>query len=179
VLALAIALCVPGAYAGTVTLNVTGSFFDGAALSGTITVDQSGGTVTAINLTVGAPESGTYNVIYSQGPSNTYGAYNVVVLASPGVGLPEINLFLVGTSLIGYTGGSLCSNQTPCTAPGISIASGLWRSNDTSDSLSSGTVGGATTPTSSVPALSPWALGILAILFAVSAALLLRRTQRA
>lgn len=171
--ALAIVLCTSGAYAGSVTLYLTGTFADGAALGGTITVDQTAGAVTALNVTIGAPDAGSFTV--SQGYS-TGGVYYNVGMGTTGGIYPSLSLALATTTLVGYNGGAICSTHATCGG----VVAGLFKASG-SPAVAL-TVGNASpTPpgqTVSVPALSPRALCGLMLLLAVSVALLHRRAKQ-
>ena len=112
VLCLVFALCfaAPIAHADTV-FTVTGSFDNGAILSGTATINTSTGIVTAFDLsTTGAFVSGPYTTVDpGQGPF--FGQYFV----SSTLSIFSIDLsFPPPGSLVGYTGGSLCSDVVSC-----------------------------------------------------------------
>ena len=113
VLCLVFGLCfaAPIAHADTV-FTVTGSFDNGAILSGTATINTSTGIVTAFDLsTTGAFVSGPYTTVDpGQGPFfNQY--FVSSTLSIFGIDL----LFPPPGSLVGYAGGSLCSDLVPCT----------------------------------------------------------------
>ena len=174
--ALAILLCVSSAHGASVTLYLTGTFADGATLGGTITIDNTAGTVTAQNVTISPPDAGAFTV--SQGNSSG-GLYYDVGLGTTGGIYPSLSMALATTTLVGYTGGPLCNNLNPSLCGGVT--SGLRTSASNLIVLNSGSA--STTPpgqqTTSVPAISPWGLGVLALMIAASGALLLRRTLRA
>jgi hypothetical protein len=170
--ALALALCTHGAYAASVTLYLSGTFTDGAALGGTITIDSTAGTVTALNATVGSPEAGSYTV--SQGTGTGNGYFNVGIGTTAGV-FPSLSLVLATNTLVGYTGGPLCNLQATCNG----VVAGIYKTQGSSAiQLGLGTASltpPALTSVPSAPALSPWALVNLALLLVASAALLQRR----
>jgi hypothetical protein len=172
--ALVIVLCASGAHAGSVTLYLTGTFADGAALGGTITVDQTAGTVTALNGTIGAPDAGSFTVSEGDGIGPSY--YDVGMGTTAGL-YPSLSLALATTTLVGYNGGPICSLAATCNG----VVAGLFKT--TGSTAIALTVGNASlTPPaqpSSVPALSPWALCALVLLLAASGALLHRRARQA
>lgn len=175
--ALALVLCVSSAHGASVTLYLTGTFADGATLGGTITFDNTTGAVTARNVTVSAPDAGTFT--YPAGDSSG-GAYYNFGISVTSAAYPELSVSVpTTTGLVGYTGGPLCNNVNPSLCGGVT--SGLRTSASNLIVLNSGSA--STTPsgqqTTSVPALSPWALGVLALLIAASGVLLQRRTRRA
>jgi hypothetical protein len=104
---LAVTIAAPIAHADTV-FTVTGSFDNGAILSGTATIDTSAGLVTAFDLsTAGAFVSGPYTTVDpGQGPF--LGIFNYLVSST----LPasSIDLLFPTSNLVGYAGGSLCSD---------------------------------------------------------------------
>ena len=87
------------------TFNASGTFTDGATFSGTIDIDTTLGTVTGVNLVTSAPDELVFNFVQSQGQlaSNLFAVYTGTVAS----GLPNLNLGIPVTSLIGYSGGSL------------------------------------------------------------------------
>lgn len=168
-LALAILLCASGAYAQTV-FNVSGSFIDGPTLGGTITINTATGVVTAVNLTLSAPYAGAYTVIDSQGWNGTYFGIPVSTAANP-TGLPQINLLLPPSTLVGYAGGTVCSNSVPCTH----ISSGFFPSVGVTFTLNSATLSpGSGSPPPSTPAPPTWILAAIAVALAAFTALLRR-----
>jgi hypothetical protein len=106
---LLVAIGAPIAHADTV-FTVTGSFDDGAILSGTATINTTTGLVTAFDLsTTGAFVSGPYTTVDpGQGPFN--GQYSV----SSTLSNSSIDFLFPSGSLVGYAGGSLCSLPLNC-----------------------------------------------------------------
>ena len=168
----------------TQTFNVTGTFADSATVSGTITVDETTGQVTAASLTLSnSPHgaNGTYTYLaVGYGYSSPNPFYNLPVGLNGTNSLPQLNLLIAAPSetdplLSPYNGGNICSQASPCNGEG----SDYFPGGETSIALQSGTVSSASPPPpSAVPALSPWALGGLAILLAATAAGLLLRPKR-
>lgn len=111
-----------GALAQTITFNVSGTFTNGAVLSGTMTIDNVAGQVTAANLSIGVPISETFNVI-SVDEVNAFNVWAVKVqlpgTTTPGV-LPNFLIDFPTSTLVGYEGGQLCSVSVPCAGVGIS-----------------------------------------------------------
>jgi hypothetical protein len=66
-LPLVVVLLTSSAYASSITLGVTGTLTDGTVLGGTLTVDQTAGTATVVDLTLGSSDSGTFPVLAGQG----------------------------------------------------------------------------------------------------------------
>jgi hypothetical protein len=101
--------------------DLTGTFQDGATISGTLTIDTATGHVDAISVSflgvtytsILLQESFTGNTAAGQTPNPV--AYHV---AFGTFAFPLIDPYIRGTSapdsLVGYTGGPLCSVTTPC-----------------------------------------------------------------
>lgn len=85
------------------TFTVTGTFPD-STLAGTITIDTTTGSATAIDVSLSSPEATTFTTISSQVPA--YGGANEYEINTI-AGNEELQLLLNSASLIGYTGGSL------------------------------------------------------------------------
>jgi hypothetical protein len=109
----------PGAFARIITFNVSGTFTDGAVLSGTMTIDDVAGVATAANFMVGAPISVTFNVIEFDGayPGGNW-FIQTIPTGAPVGSLPDFNLILPTATLVGYTGGSLNTVNTDVVFPG-------------------------------------------------------------
>ena len=90
--------------------NATAS--NGADLTGTFTIDTVLGKVTAVDLFVSAPGSFSTTVVGLQGPGGS-GFYSF--LTTGGLFVPPyLSLSFPVTTLIGYTGGALCTTTSPC-----------------------------------------------------------------
>ena len=146
--AMALLLCTSGAYAASVTLYLTGTFTDGAALAGTITIDSTAGTVTALNATIGAPDAGSYTV--SQGTGTGNGYFNVGVGTTAGV-FPSFSL------VHEYPGGlyrrSALYPQATCNG----VVAGIYKSQG-SQAIQLGLGGASLTPPTQNSTLSALAL---------------------
>lgn len=106
---LVVAIAAPIAHADTV-FTVTGSFDDGAILSGTATINTMTGLVTAFDLsTTGAFVSGPYTTV-DPGQGLFNGQYSV----SSTLSNSSIDFLFPSGSLVGYAGGSLCSLPVNC-----------------------------------------------------------------
>jgi hypothetical protein len=77
--------------ADPITLDASGTFADGATLSGTVTINVTTGAATAVNLLVGPPDSLTFTFIHSQAVVFSGSAYEVVAWTT-GSGLPTLIL---------------------------------------------------------------------------------------
>ena len=173
--ALVIVLLVSCAYAAdtVVTFNASGTFADGATLSGTITIDTTTGEPTVENLVVSSPDSATYTA--PNGVDETANYQLIFVSPSGYPAFPVLQLTVPGSTLVGYSGGPLCSTTNTCSAgPSISAIRLSTGPPYTYDTLTSGSLS-TTAPTTSVPALSPWALGGLMVLLGAFAVFMLRR----
>jgi len=106
--------------------NLSGTFADNSAVSGTLTIDVTTGVVTAASLSYGGQ---TYTDVliglFAEGPftgGTTPGQTPVPVDYGVDIGissnLPRLDFGIPGTSavdsLVGYLGGSLCSVNTLC-----------------------------------------------------------------
>ena len=141
--------------------NATGTFVDGASLSGTVTVNTTTGIVTASSLAVSAPDALAFNFVQFQ-QSNVSGLWTLT-FGTTAVGLPNLNIGIatIGSSnpMIGYTGGTVASNATPV----IGAASDIFYSAASQVVLSSGSF---TLPAATaVPALALLALGAAPLAF--------------
>jgi hypothetical protein len=124
---LALVLCGSGACASTITYSLSGTLTDGAALSGTMTINNVAGLATAANFILGPPDSNIFSVVEYD---NTVGSFwliqTVLTGASPG-SYPSFSLVLPTNTLVGYGGGSLCSVSSSCggIVSGELLASGV------------------------------------------------------
>jgi hypothetical protein len=123
------AICLSFAPARAATVfDLNGTFFDGSAVSGTLTIDTTAGVVDAANLSY---LGNTYSTILTlpplgQGPFSGVTApgqtpvpvgYGVDIGTSAAA-LPRIDILIPGTSvvdsLVSYVGGPLCSFDAEC-----------------------------------------------------------------
>ncbi len=118
---------------GSTTYQLSGMMTDGAVLGGTMTVDEVAGKVTSASFTIGAPDSFTTSIT-RQSFALTFPAgtqyWAVYSAVAPGP-YPSLNLLFPTNTLVGYTGGSICSNSRASLCPS---GSGF---NETSGSTSS------------------------------------------
>jgi PEP-CTERM motif len=106
ILVLAVVLVGPGLMAASADTIFTfsGTFLDGSALGGTLTINTATGAIDGIDLTVGA---NTFT--FQQGSLITIGGSSFIQLTTtPGFSFPLLDLFFPVSSLVGYTGGQLC-----------------------------------------------------------------------
>lgn len=87
-----------------------GLFQDGSTLSGTVTIDTVAGLFTAIDLVVGPPGNLTFGVNIDQGSFGAPFFYSVFVQNVAAT--YDFNFAVPLDSIVGYTGGSLCSLET-------------------------------------------------------------------
>lgn len=140
----------------------SGTFESGSLLSGTLTIDTATGVATATNVIIGAPASLTFNVIEAQGGNGVQ--YQLQV--GDGGGLPDFNPSFPVASLVGFTGGNVCSVADSIGCTGLS---NIFYSASQADVLLSGSI----TMRRSVP--EPAALSLLGL--AAVAAWLVRRRK--
>jgi hypothetical protein len=108
-----IAACLT-AHADTINdFTASGSFTDGAILSGTIDMDVTLGTVLSADLAVGSPLNYTFTDVYRTAPEpeNPNNFEILVGTASSPIGIPNVYLGLDTSTLVGYTGGPLYSTS--------------------------------------------------------------------
>ncbi|HXN49637.1 MAG TPA: PEP-CTERM sorting domain-containing protein [Bryobacteraceae bacterium] len=129
-------LFAPAMHAGLITFIATGTVQDGATLSGDIVIDTTAGVVQSLSLTMSSPLSFTVTE-FDSGLSFQGGqAYGLA--ADNGSPIPEIFLGIIGTTLVGYTGGGICTVGSPCTGGvngSLAINPSFVLSNFTSGSL--------------------------------------------
>jgi len=144
------------------TFNATGTFESGSTLTGTVTIDETIGSVTALNLTFSAPDSEHFTVLQSQG--SVSGIYQIAagIAAS---GRPAFFFALPTPSLVGYSGSTIASDAAPAnfTVSDIQITS------SSVDILASGNLTAAPLPSS--------AWGGLALIGGLGLTTFLRRSR--
>lgn len=148
------ALSSSAAHANVLTFEANGRFEGGSTLGGTVTIDNTLGTVVASNLTISGapalPSPDSFTTILAATPTQV-GTFDFNVEDNSG------NIFssgLTAPTLVGFTGGIFCSNQTPS-----SCGSAL---EDFSNSFSFYNLqSGALSLTAAVPEPSTWAMMIL------------------
>ena len=125
------------AQAGPITFNATGILKNGSSLSGSIIMDTTLGTVQSLNLIF----TGTYSFTISSvvlAAANTGSQTGTFAIegknATP---YPFTFIELPVTTLVGYTGGSICSQGTSCA--GLVFSDAGAAAGDTS-SFSSGSL---------------------------------------
>jgi hypothetical protein len=103
-------------FADSITFDVSATLQLGT-LGGTITIDVTAGTVTSANIT--APDTLTGPFTHFQAATLSDG-FITLSLSDDGGPLGPIDtlyLYLPVNTLVGYTGGSICSTTKPCTPP--------------------------------------------------------------
>jgi hypothetical protein len=131
----ALGLLAPAAHAGLITFDATGTLQDGATLSGDVVINTTTGVVQSLDLTVSSPLSFTVTEFDSSVSGQDIADYSLE--ADNGIPFnPGIVLDIIGTTLVGYTGGGICTVGSPCngSVSFAGTASGL-ASNFTSGSL--------------------------------------------
>ncbi len=124
------------------TFAASGTFINGGVLSGTVTIDTTVGSLTGLDLAVNGPQPDTFDSTNSQfgfdanypkaGTSDIFAYHNI----NDGVA-PQIDLFIAGSTLVGYQGGILQSDTqgttgyattfipvNPAVEPGIALTVG-------------------------------------------------------
>ena len=101
------------ARATSITLNASGLFNDGATLSGTITVDDVVGIVTAAALSVSAPISTLFTNVDLAASGPVGGTHYDLFVHATGSFFPYIGFSLPTTTLVGYTGSFIGSLTQP------------------------------------------------------------------
>jgi hypothetical protein len=113
----ALTLFVPAMHAGPVTFVAAGAGQLNSTLSGIVVIDTTTGVVQSLNLTVSNPTNSnglpiTVDLFDSFGSGLVGGTTYFIQGDNSGFGtFPFVDLGLPVTTLVGYTGGSLC---TPC-----------------------------------------------------------------
>ena len=95
--------------AAPITFNLSGVLSNGSILTGTIAIDPVVGLATAINATFGAPTSLNFNTVEAQAQT---APTQYQIQAGLATSLPDFNITLPVSNLIGYAGGALCSVGT-------------------------------------------------------------------
>ena len=105
-----IAFCLAGlgSEAHATVLTATGTFSNGSVLTGTVTIDPGIGVITASDLIIsGVGEFANIVSQFNFGPPVYYSA-----VINDTTQTDQLSLGLLADSLIGYTGGDLCSENT-------------------------------------------------------------------
>jgi hypothetical protein len=142
------------ARADTAVFDITGKFADsgiGTSLIGTVTIDTTAGTILATDVsTTGNFPGGPYPLVSASG--------NPVNLAFNGTGgsIVLMQLYLPVSSLVGYAGGVLCSNDTFASSlAGCSNQISFYQLGSAAEDL----VSGSLTPTAAAEPSSMCLLG--------------------
>ncbi len=157
------------AYGSSITLNVNGTLVDGAVLGGTMTIDQNSGLITAIDLTLGRPDTGTFDVFAGQFATGSVIDTGATLTGQSAGSYPGITLLLPVTSLVGYTGGPLCSVNALCN--GSETSGLLQNATDEGNSLHHLNTGSLTPMPTSIP--EPASLALLG--FGIATLVAMRR----
>jgi hypothetical protein len=139
-LVLAAVLVGPGLFAAKADtiFNFSGTFQNGAALGGSITINTATGAIDGVNLTVGGT---SFSFVQLNLPG--FGTeYFLQLTSTASDSSPFLDVFFPVTSLVGYTGGQLCitpvagacSNPTQVGIGGGNVAY-LTAGSDTSSSV--------------------------------------------
>jgi PEP-CTERM motif-containing protein len=155
------------ASASVVTFNLSGTLGDGSALGGSMNLDTITGLLTAADVTLGSPDSLLFTFIQLD-TSIVAGTLWDVGLGTSASSRPFLSLVFPVASLVGYTGGPLCSLGGPTCGGTITT---FFPDTNIADRSQLSTVGAATAP---VP--EPSTLSILFV--GLSSLALLRRRLR-
>ena len=100
--------------------QVAGTFTNGATVSGNVTIDTITGAITAADLFYSG-DGLHYTVVGTQGPYDVGSAVAYTAFIGAGGSPSTLGLAIEGSSaldsLVGYTGGDLCSTNSPCLIP--------------------------------------------------------------
>ena len=133
-------LFAPAMHASIITFVATGVTQSGSTLSGDIVIDTTAGSVSSLSLTMSSPLSFTANTFDSFGSGQASGYF--VIRADNGTTFPFIDLDIPTATLVGYTGGSICTVGSTC-PNGITFS----EASSTSNATTSGFVSGSLTAT--------------------------------
>jgi hypothetical protein len=123
-----------GARADTIeTFAATGEFQSGSMLSGTLAIDTTIGSVTAVDLSISVPESITLTSLADEGTA--YGAGTTFLVAGIAGGFVGL---ILPSPLIGYEGTPIASLSDPVN--GETTAIGLYGSSNPPDELEYGSL---------------------------------------
>ena len=135
----ALCLFAPAMHASSITFVATGVTQSGSTLSGDVVIDTTAGSVSSLSLTMSSPLSFTANTFDSFGSGQASGYF--VIRADNGTTFPFIDLDIPTATLVGYTGGSICTVGSTC-PNGISFSEA-----SASNATTSGFVSGSLTAT--------------------------------
>lgn len=122
----ALTVAAPASFAAPILFFANGTT-PGSTLSGTVTIDTATGIVQSLNLTMSGLLSYTVSTVGGQGNQISVGTSPYYILGNGGGN--NVLLQLPVTTLVGYTGGVICTTAAPCsgvtsTANGTSFTSG-------------------------------------------------------
>ena len=138
-------LFAPAMHAGIVEFTATGVTQNGSTLSGDIFIDTTLGSISSLSLTMSGPLSFTANTFDTFGSGQAIGYY--VIRADNGTTFPFIDLDIPTDTLVGYTGGSICTVGSTC-PNGISFSEASSTNNDTTSGFVSGSLTAVPEPAS-------------------------------
>jgi hypothetical protein len=132
-----------------VVLNANGSFQSGGVLSGTVTLDQTTGVFTSVDLVVSSPVSLTFTSLpatYNNSPAP--GTTDVQSSPSSAPQFPILTFAVFAPSLIGYNGGQLASSLNQIIYQGNNYESAINYTFTNYDTLAFGSLTPAPEPAS-------------------------------
>src|ERR1700690_3641035 len=142
-------LFAPAMHASIITFVATGVTQSGSTLSGDVVINTTTGSVSSLSLTMSSPLSFTANTLDSIDTGPASGFY--VIEARNGTTFPFISLDIPTATLVGYTGGSMCTVGSTC-PNGISFS----EASSTSNATTSGFVSGSLTASPEPSSLAWW-----------------------
>ncbi|HXN49115.1 MAG TPA: PEP-CTERM sorting domain-containing protein [Bryobacteraceae bacterium] len=138
-------LFAPAMHASIITFVATGVTQSGSTLSGDVVINTTTGSVSSLSLTMSSPLSFTANTLDSIDTGPASGFY--VIEARNGTTFPFISLDIPTATLVGYTGGSMCTVGSTC-PNGISFSEASSTSNATTSGFVSGSLTASPEPSS-------------------------------
>lgn len=153
--------CVLGAWTGTARADVIetfaalGAYHSGSSLSGTLTIDTTAGSISAVDLLISAPENFVLTSLidsgdlYGPGTTSLYGYPNASTFV----------VLLLPSSLVGYAGGPIASDNFSLNGAASDI--GIYGSPNPDDSLVQGSLTEVPEPSSLITFGS--GLGVLSL----------------
>jgi hypothetical protein len=119
--ALMAAACASGRAEAATVFTASGTFTNGATLSGTVTIDETSGSATAADLLVrvDSATSYTFDEIFEQGVQPLSESYDLSFKRPGPDNFPFMRFFLPVSTLVGYQGGALASTSAPVPSSGL------------------------------------------------------------
>ena len=138
-------LFAPAMHAGIIAFAATGETQSGSTLSGDIFIDTTAGSISSLSLTMSIPLSFTVNTFDYFGSGQASGYF--VIRADNGTTFPFVDLDIPTATLVGYTGGSICTVGSTCSND-ITFSEASSTSNTTTSGFVSGSLTAVPEPAS-------------------------------